>query len=194
MLVDKPRLDIILSNILSNAVKYTAENGNVKLTVSEKVCNTPNSNKYIFTIEDNGIGMSADVCVLKGKRVLLVEDNELNSEIAKDILEEYGIIADTAENGEIAVEYCRKAIIEGLQNYPDLILMDIQMSVMDGYEATRIIRSLMSDNERRVPIVALTANSFPEDKQKARDAGMNAHLEKPINRNVLEKALVTLLK
>ena len=272
VLVDKPRLDIILSNILSNAVKYTAENGKVKLTVTEKECNIENSNKYIFTISDNGIGMSkdfvsrifepfskettstlsgvdgsglgmaitkhlvdlmkgdikveseqgkgttvticlvlkeddskmfdydfvaedgADVSALKGKRVLLVEDNELNCEIAKDILEEYGITVDTAENGEVAVEYCRKAAIEGLQNYPDLILMDIQMPVMDGYAATRIIRSLMSDNERRVPIVALTANSFPEDKQKARDAGMNAHLEKPINRNVLEKALVTLLK
>ena len=272
VLVDKPRLDIVLSNILSNAVKYTAEKGKVKLTVTEKECNIENSNKYIFTISDNGIGMSedfvsrifepfskettstlsgvdgsglgmaitkhlvdlmkgdikveseqgkgttvticlvlkeddskmfdydfvaedgADVSALKGKRVLLVEDNELNCEIAKDILEEYGITVDTAENGEVAVEYCRKAAIEGLQNYPDLILMDIQMPVMDGYEATRIIRSLMSDNERRVPIVALTANSFPEDKQKARDAGMNAHLEKPINRNVLEKALVTLLK
>ncbi len=272
VLVDKLRLDIILSNILSNAVKYTAENGKVRLTVTEKECNIKNSNKYIFTIEDNGIGMSADfvsrifepfskettstlsgvdgsglgmaitkhlvdlmkgdikveseqgvgttvtitltlkeddskmfdydfvadgeadMSVLEGKRVLLVEDNELNCEIAKDILEEYGIIVDTAENGEIAVEYCRKAVIEGLRNYPDLILMDIQMPVMDGYEATRIIRSLMGDNERRVPIVALTANSFPEDKQKARDAGMNAHLEKPINRNVLEKALVTLLK
>ena len=117
-----------------------------------------------------------DRSVLKGKKILLVEDNELNREIAADILEEEGIIIDMAEDGDVAVEMMREAA----EGQYDLILMDIQMPRMNGYEATKAIRNLPGTFTSTIPIIAMTANAFDEDKQNAFDAGMNGHLAKPI--------------
>ena len=115
---------------------------------------------------------------LTGLRILLVDDNELNREIARDILEEEGcIVADIAENGAIAVE----KVHSSPPGTFDLVLMDVQMPVMDGYEATRRIRSLEDPLLAAVPIVAMTANAFDEDRRNALAAGMNAHLAKPID-------------
>ncbi len=131
----------------------------------------------------------AHKAAFKGKKILLAEDNELNSEIATAILEEAGFSVDTANNGFVAVEKVKNA---DAGRY-DLILMDIQMPVMDGYEAAREIRALDDNTKSRIPIYAMTANAFDEDKQKALDSGMNGHIAKPIDidkmMSVLEEAL-----
>ena len=119
----------------------------------------------------------------KNKKVLLVEDNELNREIATEILKSYGLTVDTAENGKIACD-----MLQDNSGY-DIVLMDIQMPVMNGYEATGIIRNSGS----AVPIVAMTANAFDEDRAKALESGMDDFISKPINTaelvRVLEKFL-----
>ena len=111
-----------------------------------------------------------------GKRVLLVEDNSMNREIATAILEEAGFKVDTAENGAIAVE----KVTYYPEGFYDVILMDIQMPVMDGYTATRKIRSLENKAIAKIPIIAVSANAFDEDRQTSLEAGMNGHLAKPI--------------
>ncbi len=136
-----------------------------------------------------------DTSILKGKRILLVEDNELNREIAREILEELEITVEEAEDGTIAVEKCVNAITAGdASKLYDLILMDIQMPIMDGYKATQQIRDYKSDYAKSVPIIAMTANAFAEDKKKAFEAGMNAHLAKPININDLTRTLISFAK
>ena len=112
-----------------------------------------------------------------GKKVLLVEDNELNREIATALLEEIGIIVDSVEDGTDAVE--RMNEVE--DDRYDLIFMDIQMPKMNGYMTTREIRTLKNNKKANIPIVAMTANAFEEDKKKAFKAGMNAHVAKPID-------------
>ena len=112
----------------------------------------------------------------KGKHILLVEDNELNREIAQEILREYGFRVDTAENGEVAVE---KVSTAAPGSY-DLVLMDVQMPVMDGYTATRKIRALDDPARAKIPILAMTANAFDEDRCNALESGMNGFLSKPI--------------
>ncbi|MDE6107801.1 MAG: response regulator, partial [Oscillospiraceae bacterium] len=115
--------------------------------------------------------------LLRGKKILLVEDNELNREIAQTVLEEAGLLIDTADDGTDAVETIQKALAGAY----DLILMDIQMPVMDGYTATRTIRAMEDPAKAKIPIVAMTANAFEEDRQKALEAGMNGHVPKPID-------------
>lgn len=126
---------------------------------------------------------------LEGKKILLVEDNELNREIATEILEDEGMIVSVAEDGDIAVEMMQKAS----EGQYDLILMDIQMPRMNGYEATRAIRKLPSEYAAKVPIIALTANAFDEDKKNAIDAGMNGHISKPVDSRKLMDILGTVL-
>lgn len=121
----------------------------------------------------------------RGKRILLVEDNELNREIATTILEETGMIVDSVEDGDIAVATINK---EPADKY-DLILMDVQMPRMDGYTATREIRTLADNQKANIPIVAITANAFEEDKKKAIEAGMNGHIIKPISIEGIAKVL-----
>ena len=119
-----------------------------------------------------------------GKRILLVEDNELNREIAGEILQMTGAEVETAENGKIAVE---KVEASPKGSY-DLIFMDIQMPVMNGYEATAAIRSLPGA-KGKLPIVAMTANAFAEDVQLAKNTGMNGHIAKPLDMNKLNDVL-----
>ena len=118
-----------------------------------------------------------DAADLKGKKLLLVEDNALNRELAQEILKEAGFVVDTAEDGEIAVQKMRQAA----PGQYDLILMDIQMPKMDGYEATRQIRALPDAAKAGIPIFAMTANAFEEDRQNAWKAGMNGHIAKPLD-------------
>ncbi len=112
----------------------------------------------------------------KGKNILLVEDNELNREIAQEILREYGFLVDSAENGAVAVE---KVSTAAPGSY-DLVLMDVQMPIMDGYTATRQIRALDDPARAKLPILAMTANAFDEDRRNALESGMNGFLSKPI--------------
>ena len=125
----------------------------------------------------------------RGRHVLLVEDNELNREIAVEILHEYGFLVDTAENGAIAVDKVRSS---PTGRY-DLVLMDIQMPVMDGYTATQRIRALNDPARAAVPIVAMTANVFEEERKRAFDCGMNAFLSKPLVIDALIAALQDIL-
>ena len=124
----------------------------------------------------------------EGFRVLVVEDNELNLEISRDILENAGILVESAADGSIAVECLQ---VKG-PDYYDCILMDIQMPVMDGFEATRTIRKMFPD--KRIPIIALSANAFDEDRRKSLEAGMDGHLAKPIVIAQLQDALKKFLK
>ncbi len=125
-----------------------------------------------------------------GRRLLLVEDNAFNQEIAREILEEAGFLVETAEDGCQAVETVREA----QPGWFDAVLMDVQMPVMNGYEATRAIRALDDPAKACVPILAMTANAFDEDKQAAKDAGMDAHLGKPIDIPALLEVLRKLLR
>ncbi len=124
-----------------------------------------------------------------GRRILVVEDNELNREIAVEVLEEAGFETEEAEDGSIAVEKVRASA----HGYYDLVLMDIQMPVMDGYEAARAIRALDDQKLSAVPIIAMTANAFDEDKQAALDAGMNGHLAKPFDVDELLEMLADVM-
>ena len=127
---------------------------------------------------------------LKGKKLLLVEDNELNREIALEILKEAGFVVDTAEDGAVAVQKIKQAA----PGQYDLILMDIQMPNLDGYEATRQIRALPDAEKANIPIFAMTANAFEEDRQNALEAGMNGHIAKPLDIPHLLRVLAAALK
>lgn len=125
-----------------------------------------------------------------GKRLLIVEDNDLNREIEVTILEDAGFLVEEAVDGQKAVEKVKAA----KDGYYDGILMDIQMPVMDGYEATREIRKLTNPMLARTPIIAVSANAFDEDKIASEKAGMNAHIEKPIRLDYLFDTLRDVLK
>lgn len=270
IITDKLRLTQVLLNISSNAVKFTSVGGTVNIRVSEKPCRKDGCTTVVFSVKDNGIGMSLEFrehvfdsftrehtvtengiggtglgmaitknivdmlggtiqvesevgkgteftvmleCEIsgttvkekpdpeqrellknekqkiraeiqrhyEGKKVLLVEDNELNREIATAIMEEIGLDVDCAEDGTDAVNIMSS--VEG-RKY-DLIFMDIQMPKMDGYTATREIRTLNDPKCANIPIIAMTANAFEEDRKKAIKAGMNAHIAKPISADII---------
>ena len=132
--------------------------------------------------EETAEWMQAD---FKGKRVLLVEDNELNREIAEEILEETGFLVESAPDGTDAVRMMKSAE----EGYYDAILMDVQMPIMDGYEATRTIRAMPRQDVRNLPIIAMTANAMDEDKEAALKNGMTAHIAKPIDVDVFISVL-----
>ncbi len=123
-------------------------------------------------------------------KILIVEDNELNMEIEVDLLEGSGFLVDTAENGKIALE---KVSVSKPGEY-FLVIMDIQMPVMDGYQAARAIRALPDQALAAIPIIALSANSFEQDKRKSMECGMNAHLAKPIDLPLLLSTIDALTK
>ena len=125
-----------------------------------------------------------------GKRLLLVEDNMINMEIAQMILTQLGFVIETAENGQIAVDM----VSASEPGYYDLILMDIQMPVMDGYTATKTIRVLKNRKLAQIPIVAMTANAFAEDIRTSEEAGMQGHIAKPIDVNVMIQTLTNVLR
>lgn len=124
-----------------------------------------------------------------GKRILVVEDNELNMEIICTILENYGIKTEQAVTGKEAV----RRMEESVSGYYDMIFMDIMMPEMDGLEATRIIRNLDREDCKKIPIYAMSANAFDEDVKRSLASGMNGHLSKPVNLQVLEKTLQKVL-
>lgn len=257
IICDKTKLREIVLNILSNAIKYTPEGGNVELLIQE-ISFENNKVKYHFIIINNGIGMKEDFLphifeefarektsteskvpgvglglpIVKslidmmngtiqvesklnkgtkftvelsfltslqvenvnerntstldfsGKHILLVEDNELNAEIGIELLNTFKVIIDLAKNGE----ECIKILEKMPEGYYDLILMDIQMPIMDGYEATKIIRSFNNKNAQ-IPIIAMTANAFEEDRKHALQLGMNEHLAKPVDIEKLKDVL-----
>ncbi len=126
----------------------------------------------------------ADECFV-GKRILLAEDNELNREIATELLEEAGFLVECAENGQVACDMVRQSP----PGHYDLILMDIQMPIMDGYEATRAIRAMEDREQAQIPIIAMTANAFEEDREMAMNTGMNGYLAKPVDVDEMMKLL-----
>jgi CheY-like chemotaxis protein len=124
-----------------------------------------------------------------GKRILLAEDNELNAEIAIEILTEAGFEVEHAEDGQICVDM----LVEAEDHHYDVILMDIQMPNLNGYEATKEIRALADHEKADIPIIAMTANAFEEDKRDAKRAGMDGHLAKPVKVRELYKMLAEIL-
>ena len=259
IMTDKMRLNQVLLNILSNAVKFTPEGGTIHFTVTEQPSEESGFANYEFRVKDNGIGMSEEFqkdifeaftrersstvsgiqgtglgmaisksivhmmggtisvnseegkgsefivnipCRLSehtikeaasqeaevdftGKRILLAEDNEMNQIIAVAILEGVGCIVDIAENGLVAVEKMKTEPA----GYYDVVLMDIQMPNMDGYEASKEIRSLDDPAKANIPIIAVTANAFEEDRKIAIEAGMNGHLAKPYDIEMMMEML-----
>ena len=148
-----------------------------------KICyllNELDEEKEVIEIKD-----TSPAPAFNGKRILLVEDNLLNLEIAHTLIEEMGITVEDACDGEEAVQ----KIIDSNEYYYNLILMDIQMPKMDGYEATKVIRKLNKKDTKDIPIIAMTANAFEEDKLTALQAGMTEHFSKPIDADELEKLL-----
>ena len=260
---DQTKLQEIMLNIISNAIKYTPEGHSIYVEVHEAVSENPSKIRYIFSCEDTGIGMSEEylphiyeefsrehsttenkvpgtglglpiiksmielmggsiqvesrqgigtkftidlsfdialkeevygsedtiessaIHTIKGKRILLVEDNELNAEIAKTVLEDVGALITRAENGLQALELFK----EKPAGTFDVILMDLMMPVMDGYTATRKIRELERSDAKTVPIIAMTANAFQEDAEKCIAVGMNAHLAKPLDIEKMKKTI-----
>ena len=134
-------------------------------------------------------GVELDPKLFRGRRILLAEDNDLNAEITMEILKDAGFEVDRARNGREAVDMLRAA---GAQDY-SLVLMDVQMPIMNGYEATQTIRAMADYDKARIPILALTANAFAEDRCAALNAGMNGHLGKPIQVGELMRALSGIL-
>ena len=136
--------------------------------------------------DENTDVLDTEAVNLKGKRILVAEDNELNKEIIQTILEEdYGILVETAADGQIALDMMRASA----PGYYDMILMDIMMPNMNGLEATRQIRKLDHPDSRTIPIVAMTANAFAEEQKQSIASGMNAHLSKPLDLEILQKTL-----
>lgn len=131
-----------------------------------------------------------DYSIFVGKRVLLAEDNEINAEIAIEILSMAGMNVDNAKDGKECVEMLEKAP----DHYYDLILMDVQMPNMNGYEATRAIRALPDLDRANIPILAMTANAFEEDRKEAFKSGMDGHLSKPIDIKLLMRGMAKVLK
>lgn len=260
VMADRLRVSQVLLNILSNAVKYTPNEGIIIWRVESTILNSEQFVRYRFTIQDNGIGMSPEYLKtifepftretgsvvnkiqgtglgmaitknlvslmggtihvdsvqnegstfevmlqlkivdkkkavrentekeevsLEGMRILAAEDNELNAEILEELLSMEGVECDLAENGQEALE---KFVASEPDRY-DLILMDVQMPVMNGYEATKAIRRSAHERAKTIPIIAMTANAFSEDVQEALASGMNEHLAKPVDVDVLRKTL-----
>ena len=138
-----------------------------------------------INVKQSMIAMEEETLDLNGFRVLLVEDNELNREIAEELLEEAGCVVEVAEDGAVAVHM----VSTNEAGYYDVVLMDIQMPIMNGYEATKAIRQLPNRELADIPIIAMTANAFEDDKKQALQVGMNEHISKPID---IDKMLKTM--
>ena len=142
--------------------------------------------------DDSLVKKNSNLCnknCLNGVRILLVEDNEINTEIATELLTEEGCIVETANDGVVCIDMIEKADAD----YYKMILMDIQMPVMNGYDATLTIRKMKDTKKARIPIIAMTANAFAEDIQKVLSVGMNAHVAKPVDMNILVPTMLKFL-
>ena len=137
---------------------------------------------------------SVDNSILTGKRVLLVDDNELNREIGQDVLTENGMLVELAESGEEALEMVRLTAERGNSRYYDFVLMDIQMPGMSGYETTMAIRNLPDPEDTHLPIIALSANAFEEDRRKSMESGLDDHVSKPIDIKVLKETMAKFIR
>ena len=181
-------------SIVKNLVDMMDGDICVKSKLGEGTCFTLTFEHRIADVNSIELNQELDVLdeksILEGKRVLLVEDNELNAEIAMAILEQSGLILDRVEDGLA----CINRLSEVDADLYDLILMDIKMPNMNGYEATRRIRQFENVKKASIPILAMTANAFEEDKKMAIKAGMNGHISKPIDVNVLEKQIINIFK
>ncbi len=173
------------------------------LAIIKKLAEQMNGRYYLSSVQGKGTEISVELTLgfgenvaeqkeepqkevdFSGKRVLLVEDNEFNREIARFILEDAGIVVEEAEDGSVAVEKIKKAEPGAF----DFVLMDIQMPIMDGYTATKEIRSMENPEIANIPIIAMTANAFKEDREKCLAAGMNEHIAKPVDIGKLYRTL-----
>lgn len=177
-----------LVNLMGGSISVKSQKGigsvftlDLELCISEKlVWNQPGEK----TDKDE-----KEAYILKGMHVLVVEDNEINAEIIVELLKMEGAICKVCENGQEAVETFEKSGADDLQ----LILMDVQMPVMNGYEATEAIRSSAHPMAKTIPIIAMTANAFVEDVHDALEAGMNAHVAKPVDMKILKKAVMQVM-
>lgn len=185
MAITKKIVDMMNASITVN----TAPGKGTKFVVSFflKRAEPPRQKKGAQTQTTDNL-LSLDI---PNTKLLLVEDNEINREIATMLLEKIGFQLDTAENGKIAVD---KVVISPPDDTYKAILMDIQMPEMNGYEATKIIRSLDDPRLSKIPIIAMTANAFQEDIQNALDAGMNDFIVKPINSKKMEETIISVLQ
>ena len=174
-----------LTDLMGGTIDIQSEKGN-GTTISVSIPMKWDTETEM-TVEKDGIENHVK---LDGMKVLLVEDNEMNREIAEEILSDNGMIIETAEDGDIAVEKVKYAA----PGQYDLILMDVQMPRMNGFEATKAIRALEDPEKSSIPIIAMTANAFEEDRQNAIAAGMNEHLAKPIDIVKLVNTLVKFMK
>ena len=183
----RPELPLIwVSDADWGKLEYQAQRSGIAAFIPQPVFRKTLLNGLIDVLRrEGGPAQSAQAYPdLTGKRLLLVDDNMINREIAKEILSVTHVQVDTAENGQEAVD----KYLAGGEGYA-LILMDIQMPVMDGYEAARAIRASSRPDAKSIPIIAMTANTFAEDIRRARDAGMNGHLAKPVSVDTLMNRL-----
>ena len=153
-------------------------------TLTHKIADKKYYSQKIEIVEASDMGEN-----LRGKHVLLAEDNDLNAEIAMAVLEETGLVIERVEDGI----QCVDKVEQMLSGTYDLILMDIQMPKMDGYKATKCIRRLDDKKKAEIPIIAMTANAFAEDRKKAFDAGMDGHIAKPIDIEKLGAVILSVL-
>ncbi len=181
---------IILTSYNWDEIVDTARNAGVDTFVSKPLFAANVMDEFKEAFRKKNDVKERKTVDLTGKRILLAEDVSVNAEIMAMVLEMRGIISDTAENGRIAVEKFSSNPV----HYYDAILMDMRMPEMDGLEATRAIRALDKEDAGTVPIIALTANAFDEDVQRSLQAGMNAHLSKPVEPDILFKTLEELIK
>ena len=176
-----------LVNVMNGSIEVETELGKrtkFTLVLQHKVAD----NNLFLTKTD--MSLVDEQQILQGKHVLLAEDNDLNAEIAITILEDMGLIVERVEDG---IQCVAKMEQMPAKNY-DLILMDVQMPHMDGYKATETIRELSDEGKSHIPIVALTANAFEEDRKMAISKGMNDHIAKPIDVKKVEEVIISVLK
>ncbi len=178
MAITKNIVDMMNGTI--NVKSVQGEGTDVVISLPLRLCD-----RDMTVFSENSCKNKTDSSAHNTKRILLVEDNELNQEIAETILTSHGFEVEIAENGEVAVSMLENSAPE----YYNIVLMDIQMPVMNGYEATKAIRSLKNKRLSSIPIIAMTANAFEEDKQEALKCGMNGHIAKPID---IDKLIFTL--
>lgn len=168
---------IAVESVLGKGTKFT-------VILEHKI-----ADEAYYTHRQSEMSDHAKTELIKGKHILLAEDNELNAEIAMAILENMGILADRVEDGV----QCVARIEQMPAGTYDMILMDIQMPNMDGYKATQVIRHFSDEKKANIPIVAMTANAFEEDKKMAFEKGMNGHIAKPIEVHKIEDIMISVL-